>query len=218
MAPAARRHLVVMVKQPVAGRVKTRLAREIGVARATWLYRHLVWGALDRLGRDTRFRLVLAVAPDTALTARVWPAGIPRTAQGRGNLGARMQRLLALALPGDVIVVGSDIPALSGPGIAGAFRTLAGVDACFGPACDGGFWLVGLRRRPRILSPFEGVAWSRPDTLSRTLENLEGASLGSAPTLGDVDDGADYRRSRHLAGRRILPRAPKLAQAEVVAQ
>ena len=70
-------------------------------------------------------------------------------------------------------------------------------DIVFGPAQDGGFWLVGARRSPRLPALFGQVRWSSPDALSDTLGNLEGRVLvGFAATLDDVDDGAAYRSWR----------------------
>ena len=88
-----RPRLYVMLKAPAAGRVKTRLGREIGMVAAAWWFRHQVRALLRRLD-DPRWELVLAVAPDGAVNAGHWPAHLPRVAQGRGDLGARMARLL----------------------------------------------------------------------------------------------------------------------------
>src|SRR4249920_3926098 len=78
--------LVVMAKAPVAGAVKTRLAREIGVATATRFARQATAALLQRLARDPRWQTTLAVSPDAAVASRCWPPGIARIAQGRGDL------------------------------------------------------------------------------------------------------------------------------------
>ena len=102
---AAPRWLVVMVKVPEAGRVKTRLGRQIGTVVATSFYRAASAAAIGRLARDSRWRTVLAVAPDTGLATRSWPSHRLRVAQGNGDLGQRMQRLFALRPPGPVLIV-----------------------------------------------------------------------------------------------------------------
>ncbi|MEM1344550.1 MAG: TIGR04282 family arsenosugar biosynthesis glycosyltransferase [Pseudomonadota bacterium] len=92
-----RRRLVVFVKQARPGRVKTRLAAEIGVIDAVWWYRHQTARLLRRLARDRRWQTVLAVAPDTAVGAKGWPGmptGLTRQPQGPGDLGQRMARAL----------------------------------------------------------------------------------------------------------------------------
>ena len=163
-----------MAKAPVAGAVKTRLAREIGVATATRFARQATAALLQRLARDPRWQTILAVSPDAAVASRCWPPGIARIAQGRGDLGRRMQRLMQRMPPGPVAIVGTDVPGITPTLIAQAFRRLGRHDAVFGPAADGGYWLVGMRRRPRLLRPFAGVRWSSEHALADTLANLSG--------------------------------------------
>ncbi len=187
-----RPRLVVMVKEPRPGRVKTRLGREIGMVDAAWWFRHQV-GALLRRLEDPRWQLVLAVSPDRAgLTSRVWPAHLPRVAQGGGDLGDRMGRLLRGLPPGPVCIVGGDIPGLGAAHVARAFKGLGDHDAVFGPAPDGGFWLVGMRRSaPPPATLFRGVRWSTPHALADSIASLPGLRIGQVDTLRDVDTAAD---------------------------
>ena len=97
---------------------------------------------------------------------------------------------------GPIIIVGTDIPGIRAGHIADAFRLLRRHDAVFGPAGDGGYWLVGLRRCPNVLDIFRGVRWSGPHALGDTVANLDGRSVGYAATLRDVDDGVDYDAQR----------------------
>jgi len=99
--------------------------------------------------------------------------------------------------PGPLVLVGTDIPDLRPAHIARAFAALGRADAVFGPATDGGFWLVGLRRRPRALEVFDSVDWSAPQTLDQTLANLpEGTRVEIIDTLCDIDDADDLVRWR----------------------
>ena len=123
--------------------------------------------------------------------------------QGDGDLGLRMQRLFNRLPPGPVIVIGSDIPAIRPAHIAGAFRLLGQADAVFGPAPDGGYWLVGLKRTPRVLAPFARVRWSGPHALADTRTNLKGKRVALTANLNDVDRADDLRRERGRAGRLI---------------
>lgn len=200
--------LVVMAKSPVAGRVKRRLARDIGDVAAIRFYRGILARTVLRLGADPRWRTYLAVTPDTAMAASCWPSlgNVMRIPQGAGDLGARMQALFDGLPPGPVIIVGSDIPAIRSSHIAGAFKLLAGSDAVFGPAPDGGYWLVGLKRSPRRLVPFAGVPWSTDKALAATLANLCGKNVAFAPRLSDVDTKEDYRREGTSAERLIPSR------------
>jgi glycosyltransferase A (GT-A) superfamily protein (DUF2064 family) len=96
--------------------------------------------------------------------------------------------------PGPAVIVGSDIPDITAADIAGAFRALGSNDAVFGPATDGGYWLVGLRRRPCFFDPFTKVRWSSEYALADTLANLAGKNVAMLRTLSDIDDGASWRR------------------------
>jgi hypothetical protein len=194
-----------MVKAPVAGAVKTRLAGGIGIARATAFYRHSLSAVLARVGRGTAWRTVLAVAPDSAVADRFWPAHLARVGQGGGDLGQRMQRLIDSLPRGPVVIVGSDVPAISLGDIAAAFRALGRHDAVVGPSPDGGYWLVGLKRFPRVPRAFSGVHWSSPSALEDTIRNLRPLSIGRVATLDDVDTPDDLGRAAGAVGRRVLP-------------
>ena len=181
-----------MLKEPRPGLVKTRLGRGIGMVPAAWWFRHQTAALLRRLD-DPRWRLVLAVSPDRAgLQSRIWPAHLPRIAQGRGDLGARMGRILRGMPPGPVCVIGGDIPRLGPAHVVRAFGLLGRHDAVFGPALDGGFWLVGMKRvAPPPATLFRGVRWSSPHALSDSMASLPGLRIGLADKLRDIDTAAD---------------------------
>jgi rSAM/selenodomain-associated transferase 1 len=194
-----------MVKAPVAGRAKTRLAREIGVGAAVGFYRHATAGLLARVGRDPRWLTLLAVTPDTAIAGRDWPARLPRFGQGGGDLGQRMQAILDRTPPGPTLVIGSDLPGVTPAVIAKAFRLLGRHDIVYGPARDGGFWLVGHAKRRPVPPLFQGVPWSSPDTLAAALANIAHCRVGLTATLADVDDAGDLARSGGRGSRRVPP-------------
>ena len=193
-----RRHLILFVRAPTYGSGKRRLARDIGDLAALGFERLMLARLLRRLGRDRRWRLRIAVTPDRArYRQRVWPRGIPILRQGGGDLGERMQRALTACPPGPAVLVGTDIPALAPNHIAAAFHLLGRHDVVFGPAADGGFWLVGARRSPRLPPLFGKVRWSSAHALEDALADLpRGLAFGFAATLEDVDDGASFRRLR----------------------
>ncbi|WP_306128794.1 TIGR04282 family arsenosugar biosynthesis glycosyltransferase [Roseovarius sp. MMSF_3350] len=189
-----RRQLVVMLKNPRPGRVKTRLARDIGTIDATWWVRHQTARLLRRL-RDPRWNLVLAVAPDVAgMTSRAWPADLERMPQGPGDLGARMARVMRTRPHGPVCIVGGDIPGITRAHIARAFATLGRQDAVFGPAPDGGYWLIGLKRTRAVPAGFlQGARWSTEHALADSRATLPDARIGLVDTLRDVDTVDDLR-------------------------
>lgn len=197
----ARPVLVIMLKQPRTGRVKTRLGRDIGNVQATWWFRHQSLNLIRRMNRDRRWHLVLAVSPDReGMNSRVWPRGIMRLKQGRGDLGARMLSVFRRSGPGPTVIIGSDIPGIRRGHIADAFRTLGFSDAVFGPAMDGGFWLVGLRHSRAPHGMFDSVDWSTPNALAQSMASLGNRRIGLVKTLHDVDNGVDLERLRKSPG------------------
>lgn len=188
--------VVVMLKEPRPGRVKTRLGREIGMVPAAWWFRHQTRGLLRRLGADPRWHLCLAVSPDAAgLTSRVWPPGLQRIPQGTGSLGDRMARILRAPIPGPLLIIGADVPGITPRTLSAALLALRGHDAVLGPAPDGGYWCIG-RASAAALPPtlLEGVRWSTAFALEDTRRSLGALRIAQAPTLADVDTAQDLRR------------------------
>lgn len=185
-----RGHLVLMTKASRMGTVKTRLAAEIGLVKAWAFHRRTVLDTARKL-RDPRWSCWLSVSPDRAV-GDVHLDGWTTFAQGGGDLGARMVRPMRTLPPGPVVIVGADIPAISADHIAAAFQALGENDWVFGPATDGGFWLVGAKRTPRLVDPFRAVRWSSVHALGDTLANLpDGTRVGFVETLSDVDEAKD---------------------------
>lgn len=191
-----RARVVVMVKVPAAGRVKTRLGRDIGMTEAAWWFRHRVARLLRKI-RDPRWDLVLAVSPDDAgLAFRRWPRDIPRIRQGHGDLGARMRRVFHGLRPGRAVIVGADVPGISRDHLRDAFRELGRADAVLGPAMDGGYWLIGFRHPRRLPArAFRGVRWSGPHARADTEASLASLRIAVTHCLSDVDTGADLAQS-----------------------
>ena len=185
--------VIVFARAPRLGAVKRRLARNIG-ARAALRFHIATLGRLTRaLAADRRFRTFLAITPDRARLPPSTP--LPRIGQGSGDLGQRMRRACQRFPRGRVAIVGSDIPE-AGPGdLAAAFRALGRADVAFGPAVDGGYWLVALGPR-RPARPFAGVRWSSQHALADTLGNFVGRRVAFIRSLDDVDTGADLAKLR----------------------
>ena len=187
MRSADRPTLILLVKDPAPGRVKTRLGRDIGMVSAAWWFRHQTL-RLIRETSDPRWRTVLSIAPDPAVqTSRFWPAGCERRPQGSGNLGDRMVCALTDAMPGPALLIGGDIPHVTRKEIARAFEHLRHHDAVLGPSPDGGFWAVGLAGPTPPQRIFEDARWSTEHALQDTLNGLRGHRVALTSTRADVD-------------------------------
>lgn len=185
--------VIIFVKAPVAGRVKTRLGADIGYGRAAALFRVLTQRTVAESLKG-KWGAVLAVDPPAAtnFSAQFWPPHLHRVPQGQGDLGQRMAHAFENAPPGPVIIIGADAPGLRARHLRQAFEALHGADAVFGPAVDGGYWLVGLNRRRAAPDLFRGVRWSSRHALKDTLKTLP-AHFGvrMLETLADVDEAGD---------------------------
>ena len=189
--------LIVLVKAPRAGFVKTRLAAALGPHGALTAYRALVERVLGELSplRDVELRF----APDDAAAEiSTWlRPGWNATPQGEGDLGARMQRAFADAFASGatrVVLIGSDCPHVTTGDIAAAAAALAKHDVVLGPAEDGGYWLVALRAAAPGL--FEHMEWSTGGVLAQTLARAQslGLRVHLLRMLPDVDTVEDWQR------------------------
>jgi uncharacterized protein len=200
------RHLVLMVKAPEAGRVKTRLANGIGVVGATRFYRAATTALARRIADQRRWKTWLAIAPDRAVNHPVWPIDLARRGQGGGDLGQRMQKVVEDLSPGPVVIIGSDIPGITCEHISQAFQAIGSADIVIGPAPDGGYWLIGFKRRPKVPNIFQKVRWSHPETLTDTLRNAAGLKIARLGILDDVDEAEELSNIAGWSGRIVLPR------------
>jgi rSAM/selenodomain-associated transferase 1 len=196
-----REHVLIFVRAPVPGQVKTRLARALGDNGAATLYRAMGRTIVDRLRSPSApWHLEAWYTPATQDAARMVSDWLDLSAlalhpQEEGSLGHRMDRAIADAFERGatrVCLVGSDIPDLDATHVAEAFRALdGGTDVVLGPCEDGGYYLVGLRAaEPRL---FEGVAWSTATVLADTLQRASAAGMRVhlLPELRDVDEVED---------------------------
>ncbi len=192
--------LLIFVKHPAPGEVKTRLAREIGARAAAEVGRLLAEHALRSTrpeGNDYR-RRVFWSPPEAEAAMAAWLPGEVLLPQVPGDLGRRMAEAFEHTFGAGArrsVLIGTDVPALGRGQILTAFDALARHDVVLGPARDGGYYLVGLSRPQPGL--FEGVPWGTAEVLDVTLERARSLRLSVAflETLDDVDTIADVRRS-----------------------
>jgi rSAM/selenodomain-associated transferase 1 len=181
--------VIVFARAPRLGTVKRRLARDIGDRAALRFHTSTLIALLRALNASRRFDVILAVTPDRARFRL--PVRVARIDQGGGDLGARMAR--ALRRYRRAALMGCDIPGASAADVDAAFRRLGIADAVFGPAEDGGYWLIALGpRRPADL--FGAARWSTEHALADTLRQFRHFRVGHLRRLTDVDTEAEYRR------------------------
>jgi uncharacterized protein len=178
--------VVVFARAPRLGAVKRRLARDIGDRAALRFHTATLTRLLRGLAAEKRFRTVLAITPDRARVS----FQVRRIRQGGGDLGVRMHRVFWRFPRGRIAIIGCDIPDAEPPDLHAAFRALGSADAAFGPATDGGYWLVAMSPR-RPARPFARVRWSTEHALADTLANFAGRRVAMLRTLHDVDTAAD---------------------------
>ena len=191
------RHLVIFAKAPKLGAVKTRLAAGIGDEAALEFYQKSLKAVLARLATRSSWRCWISVTPDAAvIEAPFWPDSYDAIPQGGGDLGDRMAKTFEVLPPGPVALIGADIPTIESTHIEAAFTALNDHDTVFGPAADGGYWLVGSNRSFDAAGMFKNVRWSSPHALADTLINVvaQGKSSAQLETLEDIDDRAAYQK------------------------
>lgn len=195
---AGQRQVLVFVKDPVAGKVKTRLAREVGKEQAASIYRGLGRRVVDAL-RGGSYRLVVLFHPPEARKAVgrwLGEQGVEFRPQAAGDLGERLESAFAEAFRrgGVVAAVASDTPGVDRGVLEAAFRALERADVVVGPSPDGGYYLIALRRPAPEL--FRGIPWSSPYVLAVTRERILalGWKTELLPPLADVDTLEDWLR------------------------
>jgi uncharacterized protein len=187
--------VIVFARSPRLGAVKRRLAAGIGDLAALRFYRRTTQLVLGRVSRETRWRTVLAITPDDAVTGRcAWSGNYQRLAQRHGNLGERMERALLRFPSNPVLLIGSDIPDIGARQIEAGFTALGHSDLVFGPSDDGGYWLVGARYGKLAHGLFENVRWSSPYAMADTLANSKRRRIALLEELVDIDTADDLAR------------------------
>jgi rSAM/selenodomain-associated transferase 1 len=191
------RLLGIFAKQPRPGAVKTRLARDIGPHAAAEFYECCLRDLTERFVRTADEQWIGYVVDSS--TAGEWFENVGTGEyhlwpQPDGDLGSRMESFFAAALAAgatEAVLIGSDSPTLSTDLINQAFATLRNADLVLGPAADGGYYLIGMRRCPP--GWLHSVRWSSKWTLADTVEAAQRANLSLAvlPIGTDVDAAVD---------------------------
>jgi rSAM/selenodomain-associated transferase 1 len=203
--PAPRRRLVVLTRWPAARRCKRRLAADLGAASASRIQAALgthVLAAARQARQQLGYELVLASSGIGATATRRWAGQLScdlGLVQGQGGLGVRLQRQLQRswrAGANRVVLIGGDLPELESGDLLHAFHALEQTPLVLGPAVDGGYWLIGLRRNCPPL--FCGIPWGGDQVLARTLAEAarQGLDWQYLRRQCDLDRAPDLARWR----------------------
>lgn len=198
--------LLVLARPPIAGRVKSRLAVSVGSAVALDAYRACLGRALIEAARAVNgsgaVEVLAAEGPDPPLRALL-PAGATMGRQAPGDLGARLRAAFndAFATGAErAVAIGADCPGVEADDLVAAASALGRAEVVVGPAEDGGYWLVGIRRPawPRAAVLFDRVPWSTDAVLATTRARADEAGLAVAQiaTRYDIDTAADLERAK----------------------
>jgi hypothetical protein len=196
---ADRRCVILFARVPEKGMVKSRLALHMDEDLALRLYENMVLDTLDML-RSGHFPFRIFFTPAYARdTMTKWLGHrhhyVPQTGE---DLGERMEAAFASVFSGgadETLLIGCDIPGLTGEVMSDAFLSLQTNDAVIGPAADGGYYLVGFRKKSFQPAVFHGVTWSANSVLHETLDKMRDASLRVhiLPELTDMDTVGDLK-------------------------
>lgn len=190
--------LIIFVKNPEIGKVKTRLAKTVGKGKALEVYNDLLQITRENTG-------------GLACHKQVWysefidhndlfeESGFQKYLQDGDDLGLRMKKAVAKGFDegfGKVVVIGSDCPDVTPEILCSSFKALTESDTVLGPSADGGYYLLGLNKFiPQI---FQGIDWSTPEVLSQTEKVLSSLNYSCSllPVLNDVDTEEDLKKSK----------------------
>jgi hypothetical protein len=186
--------VLVFQKNAILGKVKTRLASGMGELRALEIYRHLVqmtYSALAEVPASiwTYFSDFIPETVNSPIAKRF--------AQEGQDLGERMAGAFARSFElgmDKVVLIGTDCPTLQSQHLNEAFEALTHSDLVLGPATDGGYYLIGMKRRADYL--FEGISWSTSQVLTETLNvaSQHGLTTTLLQELNDIDTSEDWER------------------------
>lgn len=182
-------NLIIFARRPEISVGKSRLKNKIGKALGSSFYYNNLLKTIVKINSDKRIELKLCVTPDTAL--QDWPKSvfpkIKRLPQGPGDIGEKMWRIFSKN-PKKTIIIGSDIPDISSKIIFNAWKKLYSSNIVFGPAEDGGFWLIGISQSKKVKGLFNNINWSKKNTLEQVKNNIHSSkNISYVDTLKDID-------------------------------
>ena len=191
--------IIVFVKAPVYGTVKTRLAEKINAGAALALYRAFVADIMERLFTVDADLRIYFDPPDSRQSIIDWlGTGLPLAAQSGNDLGRRMSAALAESLAkgyDNAVLLGSDLPDLPASIVTEAFDSLSRFPAVLGPSTDGGYYLIGFSNGGFAGEVFSDIEWSTDQVFARTLQRFDQLQqpVYVLPPWQDIDTYADLK-------------------------
>ncbi|MDC0158993.1 TIGR04282 family arsenosugar biosynthesis glycosyltransferase [Rhodospirillaceae bacterium] len=197
-------NLIIFAKAPQMGIVKRRLAKDIGYINATFWYKSQLTTLVREFNRKLPLRKYLFITPSNSknIFNHCAKGNWEIKYQSKGDLGQRMADAMMRVGNGPRVLIGSDIPDVKYDHIKKAFETLGRSKAVFGPADDGGYWLIGIASGQK-LPKMKNVRWSTRHALDDTIKCFDPkVTIRYIKTLSDIDNGQDFKRlySRRSAG------------------
>jgi uncharacterized protein len=186
--------LIIFTRYPIPGEAKTRLIPALGAAGAAQLQRRMTQGTIAT-AQQTPHPIQIQFCGGTIEELRSWLGNeFTYEAQSTGDLGDRMAHAFdqGFAAGHDrVVIIGTDCPGIDRTILDQAFTALTSHDLVLGPAADGGYYLIGLRRA--IPELFQSIAWSTATVRTKTLEIAMALNLtyDLLPELSDIDRPED---------------------------
>lgn len=190
--------IILFVRFPERGRVKTRLAEDIGVESAWILYKYFVLDFLETVSRGDRVLKICYSPTESGEGMKDWLGGEHSYMPQHGrNLGEKMRNAIGEVFRqgcSETILTGSDIPDLPPALIESAFA-FSRHDAVIGPSRDGGYYLIGFRKETFLPEIFEGIAWGTDRVFAKTMEIFAGSkyNVRRLPLWQDVDRLEDLK-------------------------
>ena len=193
-----KKHLIVYVKRPIPNYAKTRLGSKLGFDEAAGVYARLLYMTIFELNKLKRDDLVIEISTASEEDIPFFSKAFPEfriSNQSGSDLGIRLSNSIMSAFKNNaeaVIVIGTDLPDLKADLINEAFLKLETNDVVIGPATDGGYYLIGTRRKDIKL--FHGIDWSSARVLKQTREliNSQNLSVEYLTQYSDLDTIEDY--------------------------
>ncbi len=190
--------LIVFCKNPVKGKVKTRLAKKIGENQTLHIYNRLIkktFSVVKKLNQDKAI-FYSDFIPKNAPWANVFEYN---NLQKGKSLGERMENAFIWAFESKfnpVVIIGTDLWSLEENDINNSFNKLNSNDVVIGPSCDGGYYLLGIKESQ--INIFRNIPWSTNKVLKETLKKLKNKRVFLLKEKNDIDNWKDLKNCKDL--------------------